>query len=64
MATRLGKGYKLTRSISGGTALTLMPYSRNSDFVVREKLFAELDNLLADDTRHQMAALYGIGGSG
>ena len=42
----------------------MIPFPRNEDVVIREGIFSELENKLPLTTRHQSAALWGLGGSG
>jgi hypothetical protein len=43
---------------------TILPFTRNTDFIVREGIFKALDKLLTSAPTYQTAAIWGLGGSG
>lgn len=54
----LANYHKLVKS------LQMFPFPRNEDVVIRKEIISELERKLPVSSRHQSAALWGLGGSG
>lgn len=48
----------------GQQEYTVIPFSRNIDFVSRDDIFKRIDNLLPSISTYQTAAIWGLGGCG